>query len=58
MAMRLLGAFWPNTLDGTIAGAAKAAVPVLSILRRVRKLDFDISPPPHKSRYLSVPVRW
>jgi hypothetical protein len=42
MLMRLLGAFWPNTVDGTIAGKpATAAAPrlVFRIDRRESRLS-------------------
>jgi hypothetical protein len=41
--MRLLGAFCPNTLDGTMAGAAIAAMPVLRMVRRVLRSAMSLS---------------
>ena len=37
--MRLLGAYWPNTLDGTMVGNASAAAAPAPVFRNARRDD-------------------
>ena len=38
MVMRLLGAFWPRTVEGTTVGNASAAPATAALLRKSRRL--------------------